>query len=198
MEINPTTLPLVNLEKLVSAAKFIAAVETEDELGCVLRIHLCLENYLEEFLKNFIPAEQKKFHKGRPSFSEKLSLAVAYGLCRSIAESIWIINKLRNRFAHIDDSGLTDEINITLAYHVDNIHVSGIDWLVKKSYIEFCQDRPGEKLKFGEHGPRIDFIIIAGRLLGKATFWLVTEYIKKNPNSVQYPAGTVPSDRDIR
>lgn len=183
MDVDQTTVPNLDLNKLLNSDRLIAAAETEDELGCVLRIHLCLESFLGEFLRNFIPEIDKTYHKDRLTFSEKLSLAVAYGIPKSIAEPIKMINKLRNRFAHSDNTPLSDDFNSKLADYIDEIEFPGKDskFTVRKTYIELCVARPGEKLKFGEHGPRIDFLLMSGHLLGNATKWLVVEYIKKNP-----------------
>jgi hypothetical protein len=190
MDVDQTTVPLLNLNKLMNSERFLAAAETEDELGCVLRIHLCLESFLEEFLKHFIAESDQKYHKDRLTFSEKLSLAVAYKLPKSIAEPIQIINRLRNKFAHADNNPLTEELNFRLADHIDQIDFPGknAEWTVRRTYIEYSTARPGEKLNFGEHGPRIDFLLASSRLLADASRWLVMEYIKQNPNAVSQTA----------
>lgn len=196
MDVDQTIVPLLNLNKLLNSERFLAAAETEDELGCVLRIHLCLESFLEEFLRHFVPKGDKKYHKDRLTFAEKLSLAVAYALPKSIAEPIQIINRLRNRFAHADNNPLNDEINLKLADYIDQIEFPGKDakWRVRGTYIEFCVARPGEKLKFGEHGARIDFLLASSHLLGNASRWLVMEYIRKNPNAVSQTSSLPTTD----
>jgi hypothetical protein len=186
VDIGPETVPSLNLNNLLNSGRLIAAAETEDELGCVVRIHLCLESFLEAYLKHFIPEDEKKYHKDRLTFAEKLSLAVAYRLPKPIAEPIQMINKLRNKFAHADKAPLNDEINLKLADYIDQIEFPGKDstWTVRRTYIELCVVRPGEKLKFGEHSSRIDFLLVSSHLLANATKWLVMEYIKQNPNAV--------------
>ena len=190
MDVGPETVPLLDLNKLLNSSRFMTAAETEDELGCVLRIHLCLESFLEEFLKNFVQADHKKYHKDRLSFSEKLSLAVAYDLPLSIAEPIQVVNRLRNRCAHAGDSPLESQLANMLADQVDLIEFPGKDnkFTVKKTYVEFCVGRPGEKLKFGENGPRIDFLLVSSYLLANASRWLVTEYMNRFPCAMVHDA----------
>ncbi|MFM0557514.1 hypothetical protein P0D69_42220 [Paraburkholderia sediminicola] len=40
----------LDLNKLMAPAVFIAAAETEDELGCVLRLHLLVERLLNSYV----------------------------------------------------------------------------------------------------------------------------------------------------
>lgn len=176
--------PFFDLDRLITPEYFIAAAETEDELGCVLRIHLCLERFLDEFIEKMAPQKDKKFHPQRPQFGGKLSLAVAYGLCESIAEPICIINKVRNNFAHRSGILLLDADNNNIANCVDQIKVMPEEqgMSVKNRWVELCVIRPGEKLGFGKHGARIDFVIVCSDLLRKATGWMVVEYIRRNPD----------------
>lgn len=152
---------------------FVKAVETEDELGCVLRMHLILERLLDEFSMCAIPRSHKKYHPVRLTFSGKLSLATSYGLLEEIAEPIYLINKIRNKFAHDANYQLTPDRIDVLTTAVEKIKLSGQEWKpMSAAYMEI-HSRPGEKLKFGEHGVKLDFILLSGRLVGKFSQWFV-------------------------
>lgn len=181
--------PFFDLKELINPEEFIAAAETEDELGCVLRIHLCLERFLDEFIEKIIPAKDKKYHPKRPQFGGKLSLAVAYGLCDHIAESIYIINRIRNDFAHGRGFALSEQDVINISEQVDNIIIIPGENLppVRQRWIELCKIRPGEKLGFAKHGARIDFVLACSELLRRAALWIVVHYIRLKPHLMKAP-----------
>lgn len=179
-------MPFFDLDRLIKPEEYISAAETEDELGCVLRMHLCLERFLDEFIEKNIPEEDKKFHLKRQTFAGKLSLTVAYGLAKPIAECIYIINRIRNDFAHKSGIMLKGEDNERLANFVDEITIPFIpsDPSVRTSWIELCATRPGEKMGYGKCGPRIDFVLLCSALLKKSSGWLVVDYVRRNPHLV--------------
>ena len=181
--------PFFDLNGLINPEEFIAAAETEDELGCVLRMHLCLERFLDEFAEKIIPDKDKKYHLSRPQFGGKLSLAVAYGLCSHIAESIYVINKIRNDFAHGRGFSISKQDNLKIADEVDKIIILPGENQppVRQRWIELCKVRPGEKLGFGMHGERIDFVIACSELLRRASLWIVVFYIQLNPHLTELP-----------
>ena len=178
---------MFDLDALIKPEEFIAAAETEDELGCVLRMHLCLERYLDEFAEKNTPEEDKKFHLKRQTFAGKLSLAVAYGLSKPIAECIYLINRIRNDFAHKGGISLKNDDIAKLADLVDEISVPLVpkEPSVKHSWIELCAARPGEQLGYGKCGARIDFVLVCAALLKKSSGWLVMDYLKRNPHIIK-------------
>lgn len=194
---NSTGRPFFDLVDLIRPTDYTAAAETEDELGCVLRMHLCLERFLDEFLEKFIPNEHNKYHtKRQQQFSGKLSLAVAYGLSKPISESIYIINQLRNKFAHKSGSSISSIETEKIADLVDEIKILGQKIPpVRTMWIELTLVRPGEKLGFGEHSLRIDFVIVCSELLKRASGWIVLEYVRRNPhliiNYTQFPQANI-------
>jgi hypothetical protein len=179
--------PFIDLDALINPDEYIAAAETEDELGCVLRMHLCLERFLDEFTDKVIPLEDRKFHPKRQPFSGKLSLAVAYGLAKPIAESIHTINRMRNKFAHSGGVAITAIETEKLADLVDQIPVLGHKVpSVRRMWIELVAARPGERFGFGTHGARVDFVLVCSHLLRNASGWLVIDYLRRNPSLVKY------------
>ncbi len=69
-----------NPEELISVDTLIAAIETEDELGMVLRLHLVIEHLLNVYLKYMRKGEIAEYVKQPREFGGKLSLAAAFGL----------------------------------------------------------------------------------------------------------------------
>lgn len=69
MSSNVKPAPKFDLDQLIRPDEFIRAAETEDELGCVLRMHLCLEQFLDKFIEEMMPPDHGKFHPKRQSFS---------------------------------------------------------------------------------------------------------------------------------
>jgi hypothetical protein len=71
----------------------------EDELGCVLRGHIHIENRLDEFLLNAV--ENKKYIKySKLDYFQKVSMTLALGLPEWLATPLKYIGNLRNEFAH--------------------------------------------------------------------------------------------------
>ena len=65
------------VEKVSDVNIIIAAAETEDELGCVLRFHLMLESLLSFYLDEKCQGELGKYAKPPPRFRSK----VGHGCC---------------------------------------------------------------------------------------------------------------------
>ncbi|NKB32141.1 MAG: hypothetical protein GKR91_03490 [Pseudomonadales bacterium] len=77
----------------------------EDELACVLRGHIHIENRLDQYLSK--TATNKQFiEKANLQFSQKVSLAIAYGLSEWLSSPLSYIGNLRNGFAHNLDKKL--------------------------------------------------------------------------------------------
>lgn len=184
---NPS--PQFDLDQLIQPDEYIRAVETEDELGCVLRMHLCLEQFLDKFIKEMMPPDHKRFHPKRQNFSGELSLSVAYGLITPLAEAIFLVNQIRNHFAHRRGTVLTIQDSEKIADLVDKVVVlpGKKEPPVRNLWIELCTVRPGEKLGFGKHGARIDFILACSALLRRGSGWMVIEYVRRHPELIPKP-----------
>lgn len=67
-------------EELENSNAIIAAAETDDEIGTVLRSHLIVEQFVKYFLKRKRVGEIKTYTIEPSTFAGKLSLSVAFGL----------------------------------------------------------------------------------------------------------------------
>lgn len=90
----------LDIQELSDTAILIAAAETEDEMGCVLRFHLMLERLLTFYLQVKCKGEVGKYAKPPRDFGQKLGLAAAFGLRLPIAAVIYQVNAMRNKLAH--------------------------------------------------------------------------------------------------
>ncbi|MBB3295094.1 hypothetical protein FHT39_003774 [Mitsuaria sp. BK045] len=149
----------------------IAAAETEDEIGAVLRAHLCTEQFLNWFIRVRTEGEMSTFVKEPRDFRAKLSLAVALALPLPFAGAIHQINVIRNGLAHRLDALDSSQVE-EFARQVNKLSPLAPDFAPLSSrYITLEQKRPGVKIAFGSEGPRIDFIIASFALLATATVW---------------------------
>lgn len=158
---------------LLSAEKIIAACETEDEIGCVLRFHFAFERLIEFYIKSSASAEQIKFIEKTNEFGDKLKRAVLLGLSLKIAEVGKQLGQIRNKVAH--------EQNSINRHKLDNLIVSIDSMLldssspdpVCKRKLHLCVKKPNETITLGSHGDMYDFIIAAGTAYHVATLMVV-------------------------
>ena len=166
MEMNMTTnsgkIYKIDLavEKVTDVKNIIAAAETEDEMGCVLRFHLMLESLLLFYLEEKCQGEVGKYAKPPRDFGQKLGMATAFGMPLQIAAVIHQINNMRNKLAHGHSPGI-DKGDVKQLARLVNL-MSAIDPKfapLEKRYIELAVARPCEKIFFGKESLRIDFVI---------------------------------------
>ncbi|WZB72117.1 hypothetical protein WJ968_11240 [Achromobacter xylosoxidans] len=152
-----------SIEGLEGEARLvIAATETEDELGTVLRLHLLIEAFLDELLGRQISADLKPFIPTMRSFSDKLGYAYALGLPLSLAAVVRQINGMRNKLAHRDSSGINPGDAKELARLTEKLAclVEGEEWLpLNRRFMEIPEKAPGRRFLYGEGNLRVDFII---------------------------------------
>jgi len=166
----------ISVEELANTDILVAAVETEDEMGCVLRFHLMLERLLTFYLREKCKGEIATYAKPPRDFGQKLGLAAAFGLPLPIAAVIHHVNGMRNKLAHgtksVIDKGdilqLSRLVNLLLAIDPD-FHP------VEKRYIIIHSKNPTEKIKYGAGELRIDFLISSLAFWGVSTKSLVME-----------------------
>lgn len=159
----------INVEELANTEILIAAAETEDEMGCVLRFHLMLERLLAFYLREKCKGEIAIYAKPPRDFGQKLGLATAFGLPLQIAAVIHHVNGMRNKLAHGSKSAI-DKGDIQQLSRLVNL-LSAIDpefHPVEKRYIIIYSKNPDEKIKYGTGEPRIDFLIAS------LAFWTVS------------------------
>ncbi|WP_017138890.1 AhpC/TSA family protein [Pseudomonas sp. WS 5146] len=164
------------VEKISDVEIIIAAAETEDELGCVLRFHLMLESLLSFYLDEKCQGEVGKYAKPPRDFGQKLGMAAAFGIPMQIAAVIHQVNNMRNKLAHGHSPGL-DKGDVKQLARLVNL-MSAIDpefTPLEKRYIELPVKRPGERITFGKEGPRTDFLMACTAFWGTALNALTQE-----------------------
>lgn len=148
------------VEKVSDVEILIAAAETEDELGCVLRFHLMLESLLSFYLDEKCQGEVGKYAKPPRDFGQKLGIAAAFGIPTQIAAVIHQVNNMRNKLAH-GHSPQLDKGDVQQLTRLVNL-MSAIDpefTPVEGRYIALSVKRSGERLTYGKEGLRIDFVM---------------------------------------
>jgi hypothetical protein len=174
----------LDVSELLSPEKVIAACETEDELGCVLRLHLAFERLVEFYIRHSATSEQIKFIEKTNEFGEKLKRAVLLGLPLSVAEVGKQLGQIRNKVAH--------EQNPINRHRLDNLIIlvdrmmldSPSPQPVSKRKLQLFMKKPGEAILLGSHGDMYDFIIAAGTAYHGATMIVVKslalKFVAKN------------------
>lgn len=166
----------VDIKELEKFQTIIAAAETDDELGSVLRLHLAVEQLLVFYIKEKSHGEISKYAKSPRDFGGKLSLATAFGLPIPIARAIYQINVIRNKLAHDPDALIQDGDLKELARAVNRLSEIDKNFTpVEKRCIELAVKRPGERLVFGAEGNRIDFIISGLAFYATTMQWLIKD-----------------------
>lgn len=169
----------LDVSELLSLEGMIAACETEDELGCVLRLHLAFERLVEFYIKHSASPEQMRFIEKTNEFGEKLKRAVLLGLPLSVAEVGKQLGQIRNKVAH--------EQNPINRHRLDNLIVlvdrmlldSPSPQPVSKRKLQLFVKKPGEVIILGSHGDMYDFIIAAGTACHCATMIVVKDIALK-------------------
>lgn len=79
----------------------------QDELGVVVRSHIYIEEYIDQFL--ILKSDKTEYiEKMNLDFSNKLRLAVALGLDDELYKPLVSLSNIRNKFAHKTGSHLTE------------------------------------------------------------------------------------------
>lgn len=171
----------IDINSLDKFQTIIAAAETDDELGSVLRLHLAVEQLLNFYIKQKSYGEISKYAKLPRDFGGKLSLAAAFGLPLSIARTIYQINVIRNKLAHKPDTSIQGGDIKELSRAVNSLSEIDKNFTpVENRYIELVVKRPGEQLAFGSEGNRIDFVIAGFVFYATAMQWLIKDAASRN------------------
>lgn len=166
---------ILNLKEFDNSQLVISAAETEDEIGTVLRMHLVVEQFLAWFIRHRISAELAPYVKEPREFGSKLSLSVAFGLPLALARVIHQINAIRNKLAHGRSALGGDQVD-ELARQVDKlVEIDAVFAPLARRYVELSAKRPGERMVFGAHGTRVDFLIAAMAFHGVAMKWAAVQ-----------------------
>lgn len=85
--------------------KLLRVLLGQDELGVVVRAHIYIEEYIDQFL--ILMSDKNEYiEKMNLDFSNKLRLALALGLDEELYKPLVSLSKIRNKFAHKTDSFL--------------------------------------------------------------------------------------------
>lgn len=170
-----TTIEL-NIDALSRSDILIAAAETEDEIGCVLRIHLMIEQFLTVYVREKRQPELKAFVSSPREFGQKLSYSTAFGLPLPIAAVAHQINNIRNKMAHNMDQSFNDGDIQQLARLVNQMSAIDTSFTpVEKRTISIPVKRPGETLTYTTESNRIKFLISSLSFWATAVRWLIED-----------------------
>lgn len=166
----------INIENLFQPDVLEAAAETEDEIGCVLRIHLLVEQLLNFYIDQKRVAEIKPFIKEPREFNQKLALATAFGMPTQFAAVAHQINNIRNKSAHRMSATLGDGDVQQLARLVNKmIEIQPEFNQVEKTTIQISRVRPDEVFVYDDSGNRIKFLISSLCFWRVALGWLLKD-----------------------
>lgn len=159
----------IDFESLFDMETILAAVETEDEIGCVLRLHLLIEQLLSFYLSEKRQGEIKTYVKEPREFSQKLALATAFGLPLPISAVAYHINGIRNKLAHRLHEPLGKGDVEQLTRLVNRMSEIEPDFKpVESRYLTVHSKNSGNPMTYGAHGLRNDFLI------SSLVFWVAT------------------------
>ncbi|WP_164084038.1 hypothetical protein [Stenotrophomonas maltophilia] len=170
----------IELESLAGLEHLVAALETEDVLGAVLRAQLQVEQQIELFLVANVADGMWDVAGSLPqNFSQKVTLAAALGFPKALCSVALAINQIRNKFAH--KAGWTlrqsDIDNLVDKYDAARGEVDPVAQDVRKSYTQL-HGIGGERIDFGTKGPEWDFKIISGWIVALILRYMVMENLK--------------------
>lgn len=157
----------------VNTMMLIEALETEDDIGAVLRAHLMVEQFLNWYLSIRVQGEIATYIKPPRDYGLKLSFAAALGLPLEFAAVARQLNNIRNKLAHhldrLDPSHVEqfgrDVEKLVLIYPAFTP--------LKSRYLELCEKNPGERYTFGGGNARLDLGIANLAFMETAMFWSV-------------------------
>ncbi|MER5232713.1 hypothetical protein KDV93_22445 [Serratia ureilytica] len=107
--------------------KYKAITNHDDESIAILKLSLMLENYLSILINNLRKEGTERFVKDGKYFAQKLEVSVALGLPVALAEPIYLINKIRNKFAHHLDYEISDRDVENIISLVSKIKVGDVN-----------------------------------------------------------------------
>ena len=156
----------------------IAVSETEDNLGCVLRVHLLSEMFLEAFICSTVsnkelfnpkPLDKVRFNL---TYSNKLKFAFKLGLPTPMFKAMDTLNDLRNVFAHnLKQDDIKDSYLESMILHINKIDGTGDSPLTEQGAQFFYSDgtvRAKYSLESDETPNRVKLLILYAALVRRA------------------------------
>ncbi|WP_313571966.1 hypothetical protein [Comamonas terrigena] len=155
----------------IDTVVFVDALETEDEVGAVLRTHLMVEKFLDWTFDQFVTEERKQWIQRPTNFRGKVSMAVALGLPVVFAGAAIQLNHVRNDLAHRMEKMNSSQVE---QYGRDVNKLAALYEAfapLQMRKIEFSRKEPGKIYKYGSGNTRLDFVIASIALLSTAMGW---------------------------
>ncbi len=170
----------IEVESLAGLEQLVAAFETEDVLGTVLRAQLQVEQEIELFLVANVADDIWDVTDSLPQhFHQKVTLAAALGLPKELCSAALALNQIRNKFAHKAGWVLkqADIDNLVGKYDAARAAVDPESYDMHKSSIQL-HSLGGEKIDFGTKGPEWDFKMVSGGIASMILKYLVAQNLK--------------------
>ena len=97
-----------------------ALANTQDLIGAVLRVHFCLEEFLNIWC-NKVTNNKDFFDFGFIGFDKKIKIAVKLGLPENLSVIFKLFNSIRNKYAHDTSAQITMEQLNDIRVKIDNL-----------------------------------------------------------------------------
>ena len=170
----------LDLEKMFDLKMFIDAAETEDEIGCLLRVHLMTEQLLDFYIAEKSRGETRTYTTAS-TFGPKLGLAVAFGFPLPLAASSYQLNKIRNDVAHRKTDTVSKDQVKQFGRCVNRISEIDENFSpVERRYIQVPKRHGERQVRYGESDAHTDFLLAAMAFLGVAQRWIAMDAIGRH------------------
>lgn len=166
-----------DVESLAALEHLVAALETDDVLGAVLRAQLQVEQIIEVFLEATVAPDMWDVVDALPQlFVQKVTMAAALGFPKELCAAVLALNQIRNKFAHRAGWVLkdTDVQNLVGKYESARAALDPAAYELRKSSIQ-VHSHGGEKIDFGTQGVEWDFKMAAGGIVGIVVKYLIKQ-----------------------
>lgn len=97
-----------------------ALANTQDLIGAVLRVHFCLEEFLNIWC-NKVTDNKDFFDFGFIGFDKKIKIAVKLGLPENLSIIFKLFNSIRNKYAHDTSAKITIEQLNDIRIKIDSL-----------------------------------------------------------------------------
>lgn len=170
--VSPITVD-IDLSGLPAPDAIIKACETEDEIGCVLRLHFLVEQVVDFYFARSVSVEAGEFVSSIWEFRHKLDRAVIVGLPIPFAYASVMLAKIRNDAAH-GKSSINSGYLDNLINRVDALNSICEDFTpIHKRWLNL-HSMPGQTIALKSHSIRFDFMITALALYAEMHKWVAT------------------------
>lgn len=167
--------------KFIDPEYYAEIIKGNDEVGCLLRLQLISERFLDVYLSERIPADARSFFQKNKNgaflkyFNEKLMISISFGLPVELGESLRYLNKIRNEFGHNLDKKLNaQELKEYMALVDGFRYKAAVPYAAEtpiKDVVVLCD---GKHLNYSD-GFAIGFVISTFCLMTRAGLWLVSD-----------------------